>query len=286
VSDLIADQPWRQRYRHMRVLEVLRVRRITPMMHRVTIGGDEIRGIKDGPNLKLVIPQCGSEDPAWPIHGPDRKMAMPPGHPLPITRTYSLRRLDRAAGELDVDFVMHGDGIASNWASAARPGDRIGIGGPGGPEPRPAEFYLLAGDHTALPAMSRILEKLPRDAQGRAFVEVPDRLEEQEIDRPAGMELSWVYSAGPGVLEAAVREMPWPDGKNIYAWMAAESSAVRSLRSYVRDERRLGRGEFLAIGYWRRGMSEPEYHEKLDHDRGEDFYDAIRDEEKHDDHGH
>lgn len=264
----------------MRVLEVRRVKRVTPMMHRVTLGGDEIRGIKDGPNLKLVIPQCCTEDPAWPVHGPDRKMAMPPGYPFPITRTYSLRRLDRAAGELDVDFVMHGDGIASNWASAARPGDRIGIGGPGGPEPRPAEFYLLAGDHTALPAMSRILEKLPRDARGRAFVEVPDRLEEQEIDRPPGMELNWVHSTGPGVLEAAVREMRWPDGKKIYAWLAAESAAVRSLRSYVRDERRLGRGEFLAIGYWRRGMSEPEYHEKMDHDRGEDFYDAIRDEEK------
>lgn len=281
VSNSTADEPWRQRYRHMRVLEVLRVQRVTPLMHRVTLGGDEIRGIPEGPNLKLVIPPRGTTNPVWPIHGPDRKLAMPAGHPAPTTRTYSLRRLDRAAGELDVDFVMHGDGIASNWASEAQPGDKIGIGGPGGPEVRPADWYLLAGDHTALPAISRILEQLPRDARGEAVVEVPDRLEQQNIDRPAGMNLTWVHSNEPDALERAVREIAWPAGPKVYAWLAAESSAVRSLRSYVRDERKLGRGEFLAIGYWHRGMSEPEYHDKLDHDRAEDFYDAIRDEEQH-----
>jgi NADPH-dependent ferric siderophore reductase len=288
VSDPTANEPWRQRYRHMRVLEVLRVRRVTPLMHRVTLGGDEIRGIPEGPNLKLVIPPRGTPNPVWPIHGPDRKLAMPAGLPPPTTRTYSLRRLDRAAGELDVDFVMHGKGIASTWASEAQPGDKIGIGGPGGPEVRPAEWYLLAGDHTALPAISRILEQLPPDARGEAVVEVPDRLEQQNIERPAGVNLTWVHSNGTDALETTVREMPWPTAQKIYAWLAAESSAVRSLRSYVRDEKRLGRGEFLAIGYWRRGMSEPEYHDKLDHDRGEDFYDAIRDEEqhRHEDHSH
>ena len=277
MNKAIEDEPWRQRYRGMRVLEVLRVARVTPMMQRVTLGGAEIRDIPEGPNLKLVIPPRGTT-PVWPMRGVDGKPLMPPGHPMPITRTYSLRRLDRAAGEMDVDFVMHGPGIASTWAERAQPGDKIGIGGPGGPEVRPADWYLLAGDHTALPAISRILEKLPPDAQGRAFVEVPDRREEQDLVRPPGITLTWVHADAALGLEDAVRAVPWPSGKKIYAWLAAESSAVRSMRSYVRDERGLGRGEFLAIGYWRRGMSEPEYHEKLDHDRGEDFYDAIRDE--------
>lgn len=283
-----ANEPWRGRYRNMRVLEVLRVKRITPLMHRVTLGGEEICGIPEGPNIKLIILPRGTKDPVWPIHGPDGKRAMPPGCPEPTTRTYSLRRLDRAAGELDVDFVMHGAGVASIWAEEARPGDRIGIGGPGGPEVRPADWYLLAGDHTALPAISRILEHLPSDARGHAFVEVPNAFEEQDILRPAGVTLTWVYTKGVDALERAVRTMPWPSEKKIYAWLAAESSAVRSLRGYVRDEKGLNRGEFLSIGYWRRGMSEPEYHEKLDHDRVEDFYEAIRDEmqQPHLDHTH
>lgn len=288
VNQSSSNEPWRQRYRGMRVLEVLRVKRITPLMQRVTLGGDEIRGIPEGPNIKLVIQPRGIKNPVWPIHGPDGKRAMPPGYPQPATRTYSLRRLDRAAGELDVDFVMHGAGIAATWAEEARPGDKIGIGGPGGPEVRPADWYLLAGDHTALPAISRILEHLPADAEGEVFVEVPDRLEEQDISHPRGIAINWIHKGGGSTLEDAVRAMPWPSNKKIYAWLAAESSAVRSLRGYVRDEKGLGRGEFLAIGYWRRGMSESEYHEKLDHDRGEDFYEAIRDEEqqRHHDRAH
>jgi NADPH-dependent ferric siderophore reductase len=190
-----------------------------------------------------------------------------------------LRRLDRAAGELDIDFVMHGAGVASNWAAEARPGDKIGIGGPGGPEVRPADWYLLAGDHTALPAISRILQQLPRDAKGRAFVQVPHKTEEQAIPHPVGVELIWLHADAGQELEEAVRAAPWPVHGQVYAWLAAESSIVRALRGYVRDERKLGRREFLAIGYWRRGMSEPEYHEKLDHDRGEDFYEAMREDE-------
>jgi NADPH-dependent ferric siderophore reductase len=282
----MAKEPWRQRYRNMRVLEVLCVKRITPLMQRVTLGGDEIHGIPEGPNLKLVIPPPGTRDPVWPVRGADGKPAMPSGHAMVITRTYSLRRLDRAAGELDVDFVMHGDGVASNWAKQARPGDKIGIGGPGGPEVRPAEWVLLAGDHTALPAISRILEKLPPDAQGEAVIEVPDAQEEQTLSRPPGVRVTWAHADAGRGLEAAVRALSWPSGKTVYAWLAAESLAVRALRSYVRDEKGLGRGEFLAIGYWRRGMNEPEYHEKLDHDRGEDFYDAIRDELQQRDHDH
>jgi NADPH-dependent ferric siderophore reductase len=107
---------------------------------------------------------------------------------------------------------------------------------------------------------------------------VPNRLEEQTLRHPPGVVLNWIHADDGLHLEQAVRALPWPSGKKIYAWLAAESAAVRSLRSYVRDEKGLGRGEFLAIGYWRHGMSEPEYHEKLNHDRGEDFYEAIRDE--------
>lgn len=282
MNQTIEQEPWRQRFRGMRVLEVKRVEHVTPLMRRVTLGGREMQAIPDGPNLKLVIPPRGTT-PVWPMRGTGSDPVMPPGHPMPITRTYSVRRLDRAAGELDVDFVMHGAGVASTWAQEAKPGDTIGVGGPGGLEVRPADWYLLAGDHTALPAISRILETLPEDARGEAFVEVPNRSEEQHIDYRAGVSLTFLHRDGakpgaPGLLEAAVRSSPWQSGKTIFAWMAAESSIVRSLRHYVRDERGLGRREFLAIGYWRRGMAEPEYHEKFDHDRGEDYHEIAREE--------
>ena len=35
-------------------------------------------------------------------------------------------------GELAVDFLLHGTGLASEWAARAQVGERLHIGGPGG----------------------------------------------------------------------------------------------------------------------------------------------------------
>lgn len=254
-------------------------------MQRVTLCGPEMEDIPDGPNIKLVMPPRDGSAPVWPMRGDNGKPALPPGHSMPITRTYSVRRLDREAGELDVDFVMHGDGAASSWAENARPGDVIGIGGPGGLDVRPADWYLFAGDHTALPAISRILEKLPADAKGEVLIHIPGASEQQDLRRPSGMSLTWLHEtdikAGRALsLDKAVRALAWPTSGTIFAWLSAESSLVRSMKAYVRDERGLTRREFLAIGYWRAGMSEPEYHEKFDHDRGEEFHATVREEDE------
>ena len=67
-------------------------------------------------------------------------------------RTYTALFPDVEAGTLAIDFVTHGDeGVAGPWASAARPGDRIEVRGPGGayrPDPT-ADWHLLAGDESA-----------------------------------------------------------------------------------------------------------------------------------------
>lgn len=167
--------------------------------------------------------------------------------------------------------------------NVSRPIDVVGIGGPGGRTVSPAGFYLLAGDHTALPAISAILEKLPADACGHAFIQVPDATEEQSLTRPAGMSLTWLHDAASmpphtTPLEDAVRAMPWPSDQIMFAWIGCESSTVRALKSFVRDERGLDRRNFLAIGYWRRGMTETAYHEAYNNDRDEDYYKALRED--------
>lgn len=85
-----------------------------------------------------------------------------------VVRTYTIR--DQRLGELDVDFALHVDaegqaGPATRWALAAQPGDVIDVGGPGPAKPLPPGFgtYLVAGDMTALPAISANLEALPEN---------------------------------------------------------------------------------------------------------------------------
>ena len=63
-------------------------------------------------------------------------------------RDFTPRRHDAEKGELVVDFAIHGAGPATEWASAARPGSRLGVGGPRGSFVVTDDFdwYLMIGD--------------------------------------------------------------------------------------------------------------------------------------------
>lgn len=268
--------PWTRRFRNIRRLQVLRAAQITPGMRRVTLGGEELAGIADGCNIKLLFPRDADTPLCLPLKGPDGRALYAPGEVPPVIRTYSVRTHDREAGELHVDFVMHGHGVASEWARRAQPGDPIGMAGPGGLTLRPSDAYVIAGDQTALPAISSMLEKLPADARGHAFIEIPDPAERQPLLHPPGIAVTWLIGRGePSPLIEAVQSVPWPEGK-VFAWIGAESLPTRVLRAYVREGRGLDRRQHLAIGYWKRGMSETEYKTRHDNDRDADYHATAR----------
>lgn len=239
-----------------RLLQVRRSERVTPRMIRVTLAGDELAGFGgDGPDrrIKMFFPVPGQDRPAVPratSGGP----LWPPGEPRPAIRTYTVRRFDAAAGELDVDFVLHaGHGPAAAWARAARPGSWVGVSEPGGryvPDPD-ADFHVVIGDETALPAVATVLAALPADVPVLAFLEVADAAEEQQL--PGAAAVTWVHRGDgePGVpLAGSVRAAPFPRGRG-QAWLSGESGCVRDLRRHLLDERGLDRRAVYATGYWR-----------------------------------
>ncbi|MEJ3655939.1 siderophore-interacting protein [Actinomycetes bacterium KLBMP 9759] len=239
-----------------RLLQVRRSARITPRMIRVTLGGDELAGFGgEGPDrrIKMFFPAPGQERPAVPratSGGP----LWPAGEARPAIRTYTVRRFDAAAGELDVDFVLHeGHGPAAAWARDAQPGSWVGVSEPGGryePDPE-AAYHLVIGDETALPAVATVLEALPPGVAAFAFLEVADAGEEQEL--PGAAAVRWVHrgDAEAGApLTAAVRAAELPDGQG-QAWLSGESTCVKDLRKHLLDERGFGRRAVYATGYWR-----------------------------------
>lgn len=184
----------------------------------------------------------------------------PPGEEQAAVRTYTIRHLRRSPPEIDVDFTLHAGGPAATWVRRARPGDRLLLTGPR-PDFEPAadvDVYLLAGDESALPAISSIVEFLPPGARARVVLEVADAAEEQQLKSPAEVAVRWLHrepaGARPGaLLEAAVRA-EWPGGR-VAAWVAAESGTVGRIRSHLRDERGLGTGRVAAVGYWKLGAA-------------------------------
>ena len=213
-----------------------------------------------GPTVSLLVPRVGDLDPRWPQVARDGRIVWPNGAHGVALRSYTARRQDTAAGEVEIDFVLHGDGPAAAWAAAAAPGAPLGVAGGGSLGERPASRVLLAGDETALPAITRILGGAAPATRGLAFIEVADAAEEQPLHAPDGVDVHWLHRDGtpPGegtLLVDAVAALAPFDGTDVFAWVGAESAAVRTIRADLRSRWGLGRAQHHAIGYWRRGRA-------------------------------
>ena len=233
-------------------------RRLTPRMIRVTLRCDAFAGgwpkSQPGEILTLLFAPPG-EEIVLPLQG----WVFPPDAPEQEWRNYTVRRHDPVAGEIDVDVVLHEPrGLACTWANELAPGAPVGYAGPRVDfAPRDdAEWLLLCGDETALPAIAAILESPPPARRVVAVVEIADAHEEHPLALPDGAEVRWVHRDGAPAattshLADALRDLPLPDGPG-QAWGAAESRIARELRTVLREERGMPRRHVKATGYWLR----------------------------------
>ncbi len=255
-----------RRVRHETKLRLLQVRDVSPItakMVRITVGGAELEGFVSAAHddhVKLFFPQPGQEKPVLPTPSPNGPV-YPEGAPRPAARDYTPRRYDAAANTLAIDFVLHGDGPAAAWAAQARPGQFLGVGGPRGSFIVPDDFdwYLLAGDETALPAIGRRLEELPAGTRVLVVAEVEDAGEEQRFATRARLDTLWLHrgAAAPGeksLLQKAIADLALPPGEG-YAWVAAEAATAKALRRHLVDERGLNKDRVKAAAYWKRGAA-------------------------------
>jgi NADPH-dependent ferric siderophore reductase len=242
---------------------VLRTERPTPNLIRLVLGGEELTGLPVGEYtdhyVKLVLAPPGVTYPE-PVDLAAIKRDLP-AEQWPRLRAYTLRSWDPAAGELTIDIVHHGDvGVGGPWAARLRPGDPVRFVGPGGayaPSPD-ADWHLLAGDESALPAIAAALERLPAGAPAKVFVEVADAADEQPLTSPGAVELTWLHRGARPVgeaLVAAVRALDFPPG-DLHAFVHGEATFVRELRRLLRVEHRVPRERLSISGYWRRGMDD------------------------------
>ncbi|MCD9904154.1 siderophore-interacting protein [Streptomyces sp. MT29] len=250
----------------LRRVTVRSVHQVTPRMRRVVLGGEELAAFtRDGTghpafaapgfddHIKLILAADGDVHAALPAQLPHGIEWTPAEHRL--TRDYTPRRVDPEAGELHLDFVVHGDGPAEAWSAAAREGDELWFVGPKSSLrlPERLDWIQLVGDETALPAIGRFLDERPLDAPALVLVTVSDESARQELALREGDTVTWVV-AEPGdaeALEAAVRALPVEAGEG-YVWAAAESRALLPVRRYLQRERKLPKDRLNVTGYWHR----------------------------------
>jgi NADPH-dependent ferric siderophore reductase len=279
----------------VRVFEavVAEVRDLSPHFRRVTFIGPSLLDFGvPGPTLdlriKLLLPNPGHPLRLPGVNGvlqagwyQDWLKQDQPGRGF--IRSYTVRALRRAPSgpEVDVDFVLHRGpgsqpGPGSGWALEAAPGCPAWFVGPDItavtaatplPEaginwkPGRSDRVLLAGDETAVPAVSSILEALPPQISGHAFLEVPDAADVLPIATQSGVHVTWLHRGSGDVprgarLLAAVQQALASDAGtwHPYAWVGAEAATVRSLRRCLTESGVDPRASELR-GYWSLGKA-------------------------------
>lgn len=236
-----------QRVRHeikRRTLTVSSTRNISPTLLRVTLQGDDLDTFVSASfddHIKLFFPSADGDA---------------------VMRDYTPRRFDNAAKELDIEFVMHGDGPAASWAVDAAPGKTLQIGGPRGSfiVPTAFDWHLLVGDETALPAIARRLEELPAGKQTIVIVEVEDAASEIKFETKADLKLVWLHRATSKGLASALSELQKPAGEG-YAWAAGEASSIGAFRQQLVQCWGMDKSRIRASSYWKGGAAG--HHETL-----------------------
>lgn len=229
-----------------RTLDVIRSSQLSPHMLRVTLGGEGMTNFpanQESAYIKLIFP-----------HGDDAK---------PLMRTYTIRQ--QRQHEIDVDFVIHdADGPASAWARSAQTGDQILIGGPGPKKliDAEADWFLMVGDMTALPAISVNITLLPQRARGYVVIEVPDKEDIQELPVPDNINVHWLINPQPDpsgeTLLNYVENLKWLPGK-VSAWVACEFNSMRQLRKYLKQTQQLNKEQLYISSYWKIGNDEDQH---------------------------
>lgn len=249
------------------IKNVLRLKRkeyVTPHLIRVTLEGDAVREYKDctlGNNNKIFIPPAGVREVHFPEFNEELDIWLhPEPHLVPAVRTYTHRAIHLEKKEMVIDFVHHGEnGPASRWAIHAQPGDELGVAMKAVTKelyPRVGR-YLLAGDATALPVLSCILESLPGRAGGVCVIEVHGPEDELPITTRADIRFIWLHNPHPEAgseLAATVKRLELP-AEDRFAYIAAEYRTVKELREHLRQNS-WAKEEFYAFSYWKAGVAE------------------------------
>lgn len=221
-----------------RPLEVLHVTDLSPSYRRVRFFAYHLLGAQ--------------LDPA-----PTVELAFPDGRLRPFT----VVEFDAKAGELSIDFLLHGNGGSANtWASAAAAGQTLGVCGPSGQAARlPAGInkVVLAGDASALPTLTALAAHLEPHQVADIVVQVPSTADVHTFDSPAALNVEWLVAtaAEPRPLPRALRKLPVD--KVDHWWVACEATSARLVREHLAMERAVSEAQSQVTAYWSASTEEP-----------------------------
>jgi len=213
---------------------------------RVRLEGDQLKGFHSpgaDDHVRLFFAPADGPLPATPEEWRE----------LP-SREYTPLNADPVAGWVEFDLVVHGDGPGSEWAATAPPGSRVAVAGPrrsnaitGDPD-----AWFLAGDETAIPAITRFLRSRRPGTPARVIVEVAPENELVPLPSDVGTHVTVLVRGADSLADtlAALGESDRPEG-SVLGFVAAESAVVPIARTLLLEHWALPPEAVITKGYWR-----------------------------------
>lgn len=233
---------------------VTQTQQISPSFQRICLAAEQDSPFKaqhEGDYVKLFFTPDGNTD-----------LTQLTEEIRPLLRTYTLREVNEQTGEITLDFVLHTTldqqcGFAAHWAAQAQVGDTITLAGPGQSTAinLQADWFFLAADMTALPALAATLKMLPPSAQGYAVISIAHPDDQQTLSAPKGIKLIWVVGDDATSFVEQIQAQPWQQGQ-CAVWCACEFDDMRKLRHYFRNEKSVSRDSIYISSYWKQGVTE------------------------------
>lgn len=178
-----------------------------------------------------------------------------------VMRDFTPRAWDAVAGTFALEFALHGEGPAIDWARSAQAGDRLQVGGPRGSVTIPDDFdwYLLVGDATALPSIARRLEALRAGVPVTVVALVENEAERQTFRTASECNTVWLFEQGDAerglsslLSSLAAYDFPAGDG---FVWAAGEALLAKAVYAWAVEERQHPAEWVKVAEYWKRGSA-------------------------------
>lgn len=238
---------------------VARRHQLTPGMVRLTFAGQQLErfrptGMPDE-YLRLFFDNEETGELVLPIIDAEGRWSYHEGKPPVRCSTYTVRRFDAQRCEIDIDFVVHQGGVASDWAQQATEGQRMVINNPRGlyaPAPD-LPWQLVIADATGLPAAARLLEQKDPELCCRVIIEVATPDDIQTLPDVANVDITWIIGSGNGHSKSRLGEIfpliPLPRHPG-HVWAAGEQEAIRAIRKHAKNRLELPAERHKLVAYW------------------------------------
>jgi NADPH-dependent ferric siderophore reductase len=232
---------------------VLAIAGVQPLEMRVVVAEDI------GPRMRRLVLEADAIQHFEFRPGQDVMLVLSNDGDRPLSRRYTIRGVDRGRRTLEMNIVLHGDaGPGARWVSAARPGTAVNGVGPRGkiflnPE---ADWHVWFADESAAPASLVMLEALPNNVPGTAFVEIADSEDQLPFQISDAHRVHWLHR-GTGspdlgrLLLDALNSFALPPGRG-HLYIAGEVAMVNRLREAAL-RRGLSADQLSPKAYWGRG---------------------------------